>query len=155
MTDNSPLRWHSHPHPLLRNSGDTVDGHQSRVVTMCISLAAHIGHPLHDSDMIHAALHHDDAERVLGDMPGPAKDHFPALRAAYVMAEKIVLAEMGLTWNLTRKESAMLDLCDKLDAWLWARKCGVTGTEWDRALVSLHFMAKDLDATDWLDNATK
>jgi hypothetical protein len=41
---------------------------------------------------------------------------------------------MGYNWTLTDKEQDMLTLCDKLDAWLWARDHGVTGGEWDKAL---------------------
>jgi 5'-deoxynucleotidase YfbR-like HD superfamily hydrolase len=67
------LRWHAHADHRLRNSGDDIHGHQCRVAMLCHSLAAYIGHPLHDSDLPHAALRHDEAERVLGDMPGPAK----------------------------------------------------------------------------------
>jgi len=46
---------------------------------------------------LRAAMHHDEAERVLGDMPGPAKEAFPALAAAYAKAELSVLTEMGKT----------------------------------------------------------
>jgi hypothetical protein len=153
MIDTSPRRWHAHPQ--LQDSGDTIDGHQMRVVSLCVSLAAYIGHPLQNSDLPQAALHHDEAERVLGDMPGPAKDRFPALAAAYAKAELQVLTEMGMNWTLTRKENDMLTLCDKLDAWQWARNHGVTGGEWDCALAKLRIMAHKLDCTKWLDEQIK
>lgn len=149
------LRWHAHEDHRLRNSGDTIDTHQSRVAIMCISLAAYIGHPLHNSDLVAAALRHDEAERVLGDMPSPAKDRFPALAAAYAKAEKQVLTEMGYNWTLTDQEQDMLTLCDKLDALNWARKHGVTGGEWDCALAKLRIMAHKLDCTKWLDEQIK
>ena len=149
------LRWHAHEDHRLRDSGDDIDTHQSRVAFLCISLAAYIGHPLHDSDLPQAALHHDEAERVLGDMPGPAKDRFPALAAAYAKAELHVLTEMGMNWTLTRKENDMLTLCDKLDAWQFARNHGVTGGEWDCALAKLRIMAHKLGATKWLDEQIK
>jgi hypothetical protein len=149
------LRWHAHADRRLRDSGDTIDGHQMRVVSLCVSLAASIGHPLHDSDLPLAAIKHDEAERVLGDMPGPAKDRFPALAAAYAKAELQVLTEMGYNWTLTRKENDMLTLCDKLDAWIWARDHGVTGGEWDCALANLRIMAHKLDCTRWLDEQIK
>ena len=145
-------RWHSHPCPRLRGSGDTVAAHQRRVTELCRDLAAYIGHSLHDSDLLYAAANHDAAEAVLGDMPAPAKDRFPALAAAYAKAELQVLTEMGLNWNLTRREADMLHICDKLDAYTWARKCGVTGGEWDRALVRLWKLAHGIgpDAAEWL-----
>ena len=149
------LRWHANADRRLRDSGDTIDGHQMRVVSLCVSLAASIGHPLHDSDLPLAAIKHDEAERVLGDMPGPAKYNYPALAAAYAEAEQQVLTEMGYNWTLTRKENDMLTLCDKLDAWLWARDHGVTGGEWDCALAKLRIMAHKLDCTRWLDEQIK
>lgn len=149
------LRWHAHADPRLRNSRDDIDGHQLRVASLCVSLAARIGYQLHDNDLVDAALHHDEAERVLGDMPGPAKDRFPALAAAYAKAELQVLTEMDINWTLTLKENDMLTLCDKLDAWQWARDHGVTGGEWDCALAKLRIMAHKLDCTKWLDEQIK
>jgi 5'-deoxynucleotidase YfbR-like HD superfamily hydrolase len=145
-------RWHSHPDHRLRLSGDTVSAHHKRVASLCQSLAAWIGHVLTDSDLMHAALNHDAAEAVIGDMPAPCKARFPALAAAYAKAELQVLTEMGLTWNLSRKEHDMLSLCDKADALLWARKCGVTGGEWDAAEVALWKLAHGIgpDCSEWL-----
>lgn len=146
------LRWHQNPDPRLRNSGDTICEHQRRVASMCHSLAAAIGWPLHDSDLIYAAQHHDEAERVLGDMPGPVKKQFPALAAAYAEAESQVLTDMGLTWNLTITEDGMLRLCDRLDAYLWAKRCGVSGPEWSKAKGMIDGMAYILGqaAQDWV-----
>ena len=119
-------RWHTHP--VLCNSGDTIDLHQPRVALLCNTFATALGLPDdRRRELDFAAQHHDEAERVLGDMPGPAKDRFPALAAAYAKAELQVLTERGLTWNLTRQEAAILHLADKLDGELWARRHGVTG----------------------------
>jgi len=120
-------RWHCYPDERLRNSGDTIDGHQTRVWKLCVEFAVAL--KLKDrSELIFAAINHDEAEKVLGDMPGPAKERFPALAAAYAEAEKIVMYEMGLQWSLTDQEAAILHLADKLDGELWARKHGVTGS---------------------------
>lgn len=152
--DNSARRWHSNADPRLRDSLDTIAAHQRRVADLCHSLAARMGHPLTDSDLLRAALHHDEAEAVLGDMPGPAKERFPALAAAYAKAELQVLTEMGLTWNLTRKDADMLDLCDKLDAYTWACKHGASGDEWDVARAKLIRRAHAIgpQATAWLED---
>lgn len=138
-------RWHNNADPRLRDSRDTIEGHQIRVRDMCHSLAAHLSHDLYNSDLLHAARHHDEAEKVLGDMPGPAKEQFPALAAAYAIAERQILAEMGYSWRLSNYEAEMLDLCDKLDAWQWARDLGVTGVEWDEAEIKLRRRAHALD----------
>jgi hypothetical protein len=119
---------------------------------MCHSLAAWIGHDLIGSDLLKAAANHDAAEAVLGDMPAPAKERFPALAAAYADAEYDLLREMGFDWALTIREDHMLQLCDKLDAYTWARNHGASGPEWDRALVRLWKLAHGIgpDAADWL-----
>lgn len=146
-------RWHAHENPRLRDSGDTINLHQARVAASCHSLAAAMGHALYDSDLIYAAKNHDEAERVLGDMPGPVKARFPALAAAFAKVELQVLTEMGLTWTLTRTEDAMLRLCDRLDAYLWAQRCGVTGGEWDAARREIDQMARGLGpaAMAWVE----
>ena len=119
-------RWHTHP--VLCNSGDNIDLHQPRVALLCNTFAVELGLPDdRRRELDFAAQHHDEAERVIGDMPGPAKDRFPALAAAYAKAELQILTERGLTWNLTRQEAAILHLADKLDGELWARRHGVTG----------------------------
>jgi 5'-deoxynucleotidase YfbR-like HD superfamily hydrolase len=148
-------RWHCHP--ALRNSGDTVSAHSARVASLCHSLAARIGHPLHDSDLPYAALHHDAAEQVLGDMPAPAKARFPALAAAYAKAELQVLTEMGKTWNLTRTENDILTLCDKLDALMWMDRCGYTGADRDDDEARLMVKALRIDprAYDWINEQIK
>lgn len=146
MTDTSPLRWHASEYPELRDSGDTVEAHQIRVAVMCQDLAAYIKHPLHNSDLLKAARYHDEAERSLGDTPAPAKARFPELAAAYAKAEAKVLAEMGFTWTLTNYEAAVLDLCDKLDAYLWAAAhIDVDADqEWIDARSRLRFAAFDM-----------
>jgi len=146
-------RWHSHPNAALRNSGDDIDAHQARVCDLCQSLAARIGLSLVGSDLPKAALHHDEAERVLGDMPGPAKERFPALAAAYAKAELQILTERGLTWNLSRIEADILHICDRLDAIRWAADHGVTGGEWDDAIAAVQRRAWRLgpDAVAWVD----
>ena len=149
-TDTSPRRWHANASPQLRDSFDTIDAHQRRVCGLCGSLAAFMGHPLTDSELMHAALHHDEAERVLGDMPAPAKARFPMLAEQYEIAERQILAEMDLSWTLTPKESQMLHLCDKLDAYTWARKHGAHGPEWDASHVMLMVMADKFNAREWV-----
>lgn len=129
---------------------DTIDAHQRRVATLCCSLADFIDHPFAKSDLRHAAMHHDEAERILGDMPAPAKAMFPELAKAYAKAEAEVLAGMGFEWNLTTKETKMLQLCDKLDAYTWARKHGARGPEWGDARTAIMAMAEELSAFEWV-----
>ena len=121
-------RWHCHPDPGLRNSGDTIERHQHAVWSLCFDFSHLLKLPdARRIELLFAARHHDEAERIVGDIPGPAKDRFPALAAAYAKAELDVLNDMGLNWSLTRQEADILHLADKLDGELWARKHGVTG----------------------------
>jgi 5'-deoxynucleotidase YfbR-like HD superfamily hydrolase len=146
-------RWHSNPDARLRNSGDTITKHQQRVMRMCHSLSARLRMDMTQSDLLHAARHHDEAETILGDMPSPATQRFPALAAAYAKAELAVLTDMGLNWSLSRQEDAVLDICDKLDAFLWARSRGVHGAEWEHMLTRILHKAYALgpDATAWVE----
>lgn len=150
-------RWHSNADARLRDSGDITGAHSIRVVGLCVEICARIGHPLVQSDLLFAARHHDAAEAVLGDMPGPAKARFPALAAAYAKAELEVLTEMGLTWNLTAKEDAILKLADKADAWRWASQHGCGDLpEWREARGELFRLAQKLglDAVAWVEEFT-
>ena len=147
-------RWHAHADPRLRNSGDTIDGHQARVCDLCLSLAACIGWPLHGSDLPRAALHHDEAERVVGDIPGPAKVRFPELAFAYAQAERVIMADRGIApFDLTIEESRILSICDALDAVQWAMKCAADGPllDADRAAIRRHAMALDPLAMEWVE----
>lgn len=150
ITDTSPRRWHANADPFLRDALDTIDAHQHRVAVMCHSLAAHMGHPLTESDLLLAARNHDEAERVLGDMPAPAKARFPELAEAYAIAEREVLRGMGLAWTITAKEEQMLHLCDKLDAYMFAVSCGVTGQEWDEYRALINVMSDKFKAREWV-----
>ncbi len=109
-------RWHAHHDYRLRNCGDNIRSHQASVEDLARDLCKRIGIEPSD-DLLFAALHHDEAEAILGDMPATAKRRFPALAAAYAKAELEILTEMGYTWSLTRIEADILKLCDMLDAY--------------------------------------
>jgi 5'-deoxynucleotidase YfbR-like HD superfamily hydrolase len=142
-------RWHSNPDPRLRKSGDTINAHQVRVANLCSDLCKAMG-IVPSYDMMLAARNHDEAERVLGDIPGPAKQRFPALAAAYAKAELEVMTNMGLQWSLSRQEADILDLCDKLDALIWAVRIQGFTQEWCAAELHLRAKAKQIDAEVWL-----
>ncbi|RME95342.1 MAG: hypothetical protein D6773_18505 [Alphaproteobacteria bacterium] len=133
-TGQDVMRWHSNADPRLRLSGDTVREHSRRVVTLCQRIAAAIGLPLTHSDLLTAALHHDDAEALVGDTPGPAKAMWPFLAEALQRAEASaheMLGTPGWPWELNATEAAIIDLADRADAWAWAVRCGAGETaEW-------------------------
>jgi len=126
--------------------------HQKRVCDMCHSAAAWLRLPLVGSDLLRAALHHDEAERFLGDTPGPAKERFPYLAAMLADAERRVLRDMGHNWTLTEQEWDILHLCDKLDAYEWAVRCNAADTdEWQAALTRRRKEAYALGLGEWLE----
>jgi hypothetical protein len=143
------LRFHASQDARLRNYGDTISLHQMRVRLWCGQICKSLGVEV-SLDLDKAALNHDQAERVLGDTPGPAKARFWYLRWAYAIAEWVVLREMGLSWTLTRQERRILALADKADAWLIAARVGAADDpEWVEAFAKLQRMADKL-GTDWL-----
>lgn len=136
-------RWHANAAPRLRESGDTIDAHQWRVAQLVQRICDAIGEPCR-LNLLQAALYHDEAERVLGDMPRPAKDRFYALARAYADAEAEVMAEMnlpGYPWELTEREEQILRLADCADAWRWAWQHGARGEEWQDAAAECHGLA--------------
>ena len=139
-------RWHSNPSPRLRKSGDTIEGHQWRVAHLCRQIS-----PSASDELIRAALHHDEAERLIGDMPAPAKRMFPGLADAYRQAEIKAMEMLGIPpFKLTPLEWAILDIADKADAWRWAVHHGEgDNPEWVEAKRALLKAAWAIDAGAW------
>jgi hypothetical protein len=108
-------RWHASPVEALRLSGDTIDAHQKRCVVLIRAL---IDNP--PDTLIQAALHHDDPEKWLGDMPFTAKRDFPELAAAYARAESEVIAREGIPQPANEWEARVVKFVDRLDAFHWA-----------------------------------
>lgn len=144
------LRWHAHPDPRLRNSGDTIERHQHAVAELCHRVCAFIRHSLHDSDLIQAALWHDEAERVLGDMPRTAKRMFPDIAEAYARREREVLSDMGKLIELPSFEAHILRLCDVAERWQWAYTHGVMLDDDKRDCHRIAYQIS-LDAGAWWD----
>jgi len=72
-------------------------------------------------ELILAALAHDLAEHVVGDVSSPAKRKHPALKAALDVAEGSALSEVGLSYEplLYHHEKLALKLADMLDGLLF------------------------------------
>jgi len=110
-------RWHSSPHSRLRNSGDTVYRHQSRVVEWLTSLW-----PDAPRAAIDYAASHDEQEAQMGDIPSPEKAEWSEeLRRLYEAREAEVRAQMGLP-SCPPEWAAQVAFCDRLDAYLWATR---------------------------------
>lgn len=130
MAEINVSRWHCHPDSRLRLSGDTIDRHQKAVADLVAGFVAAVGmEAARAADLDQAALIHDECERVMGDWPGPLLDMFPLLRPVKWLLERAIRRSMGIHMpRLDRQQRAILHLADKLEAELWARRHGVTGT---------------------------
>lgn len=121
-------RWHIHDSPALRNSGDTNWAHSGRVAQLVHLFGG-------TSEEILIALFHDAPEKETGDKKAGSKT------AADYEREAEVSREMGLDFQKT----PLVHMCDKLDAYLWARMHGSgRSIPWMGSLERLMVMARDL-----------
>ena len=68
--------------------------------------------------LLEAALDHDVAETIVGDMPAPTKRAIPGLRETFAVYEATIMAEHGLEIVeslLTPEEAKLLKAADSLD----------------------------------------
>lgn len=77
--------------------------------------------PTARKELLLAALAHDLAEHIVGDVSSPAKRRFPALKTALDAAEGTLLKDMGLDFEsgLTDFEHRILKIADMLDGMLF------------------------------------
>lgn len=105
-------RWHTNPE-ITRN--DPLNGHSGRVAVLMLNLWPDI-----PADALKAALVHDLGEARVGDVPSPTKMAFPDLEKELRIAETAALEHMGISYTISDEWAARLDMCDKLDAILFA-----------------------------------
>jgi len=70
--------------------------------------------------LLQAALYHDVAEAILGDVPATAKWDYPTFANAIAEAEAEIEKEMGFTFMLTTEQKARLKMCDMLELVLYS-----------------------------------
>jgi hypothetical protein len=108
-------RWHSNPDPRLRNAMDTTAAHAQRVAILCDQLF-----PSEHKRHVVAAMYHDAAECITGDVPYLAKRNHPSLRASLDRAEDQFMADHCVT-SWSDHFYAEIKLCDGLDAILFVQ----------------------------------
>jgi hypothetical protein len=111
-------RWHTHPHPGLRNAQDTTGAHAWRVAILATMISAdnpEVNLPTVISDVM-AALFHDAPERATGDLAYPFKKANPDVVQRLETYEHEWLSERGVP---KFQFSPMVKLCDRLDAYLF------------------------------------
>jgi len=125
-------RWHQQDNPVLRNSNDTNWAHTGRVAQLVFAFGG-------SSEEILTALFHDICEKKTGDKCDGSKD------VNDYVAENKVAADMGMYYPKT----PLVHLCDKLDAYLWARLHGSgLSDDWQMSLLKIDKMAFDLGLAD-------
>lgn len=97
-------------------TAQTVAEHSFGVAWLCVLLK-----PLASRELLLAALAHDLGERILGDIPSPAKRLYPDIKRALDDAEQDLLDEAGLDFpsNLTTEELTILKIADIFDGMLF------------------------------------
>lgn len=104
-------RWHCHPD--LASTNQTNAAHQWGVAIIAMHLFPD------DDDLLKAALLHDVGEVHLGDLSAPAKRSNHRLAHAYKEAEDLNMESMVVPIPVC--EIRRLELCDMLEAFLWAK----------------------------------
>lgn len=104
------MRWHHNPDYRLRNSGDCNQAHQCRTGQLLAMLF-----PDATADEFRQALLHDVPESWTGDPSYDAKK-MEVVKSAHDWAE----TDTALRLGLPAEKSPCVDLCDNLDAILFA-----------------------------------
>jgi hypothetical protein len=105
-------RWHTN-HLVPPQS---VADHAAGVARFILWL-----YPRASVELLREALHHDDGEGVVGDIPGPAKSVYWHFAKEAADAEALARIEMGTHFgDLPEWDARILRLCDKLEAYTWA-----------------------------------
>lgn len=100
-------------HTIDTVKAQTVADHSWGVATIICDLWPDASVPL-----IRAALHHDVAEHITGDVPAPAKWQFPALADELHAVEYQLEAELGLDMELDALSAQRLKIADMMEL-LW------------------------------------
>lgn len=107
-------RWHTH-HGLDQTNAD----HSWGVSMVLLKI-----HPDPAPRLIRAALMHDCAEYLTGDIPGYAKQNFTHLKREADEAEKLANRKLGIDRPpLTQDEEHWLSLADAIEAIMFIRHC--------------------------------
>ena len=107
-------RWHSNP--FMAHVDDRLLGHSGRVALLMLGLW-----PDTPREALISAIVHDLPEVVIGDVSGLAKRNHPALKVALDVVEAEAAIEMGCEPSIDPVWGERLHLCDKLDAYLYAK----------------------------------
>jgi 5'-deoxynucleotidase len=101
-----------HVDPIMARTGQTNADHQWGVAAIILML-----HPNPSPALLKAAIFHDAAELMVGDLPFPFKLDHPAIAAAHKEVERLAAKRMGLPdITLTSEEVKWLVFADRLES---------------------------------------
>jgi len=102
------LRFHTHPRIFPETVGHHTDG--------ALGLLFLITEGQASQNLIWALRFHDTGERIMGDLPSPAKQGLgPAFKQMFDEQEDALCASYGLRFHLNEEEGFILKMCDNLD----------------------------------------
>jgi hypothetical protein len=113
-------RWHTTDLPA-----QTV-GHHSWGVALIVAKVYPKGHDVPPRVMM-AALTHDCAEHVTGDIPSPAMKAHPELGMVLAGIERRYNVAAGIEYDLTDRERHILKWADTMECLLYAEHCSNMG----------------------------
>lgn len=106
-------RWHTTDLPA-----QTI-GHHSWGVALVVATIYPRGHDVPAKLML-AALTHDCAEAITGDIPSPAMKQYPELGMMLAGIERRFNVEAGIEFDLTDRERAILKWADTFECAMYA-----------------------------------
>ena len=114
---------------LLRKSGYVKRFHTLPTIGEVQSVSAHSWNvtllinelfPDCGKQLLLAAMYHDVAEVIIGDMPATTKWKYPELAEVLSQAERKVEEELNIQFALTEREKIILKMCDMLELVLYS-----------------------------------
>lgn len=98
-------------------------------------------HPHPRKELILAALAHDLAEHLVGDVSSPAKRKYPMLKQIVETAEAALLREYGLDYEgyLNPAEARALKLADNMDGMMFCVRERKMGSKFVRKIYSNYY----------------
>lgn len=135
-------------HTLPHHGSYTVGQHSYGALALLLLL-----HPSPSLQLIKAVAFHDLPERWTGDIPGPMK--IGKVAEDLWEMEEMILADLGLQFELDDVEALWLKMVDILDLWFWASEQADVGNQvtWEivhRTERWLREAALPIDITDIL-----
>jgi 5'-deoxynucleotidase YfbR-like HD superfamily hydrolase len=130
---------------LLRRSGYVKRFHTLPTIGEVQSVSAHSWNvtllinelfPDAGKQLLLAAMYHDVAEIIIGDMPATTKWKYPDLAEALAQAEEKVERELNIQFALTEREKIILKMCDMLELVLYSAEQLKLGNDYFEEVLS-------------------